>query len=72
MSDFEFQARICPICFDDHTEDTECKMTHLKRRIWQLRGIVNILADELAGFTGQTVPEEIKKARSVVDAGGER
>ena len=35
MSEYECQARICPICIDDH--EGECKVADLKKRIEQLR-----------------------------------
>ena len=45
MSDQEprihIQARICPICVDDHSENRECYLEDLKNRIATLKAEVN-------------------------------
>lgn len=35
------------------------------------KGVANILADELAKYTGTTVPQVLAKAREIVEAGKE-
>lgn len=36
-SKLEFQAWICPYCFDDHSRSSECKESDLKNQIDKLR-----------------------------------
>lgn len=36
MIEFECQARICPICHDDHSEEHECNPKWLRWRVEEL------------------------------------
>lgn len=47
--------------------ELQCALSEIvKSDIGKLRGIVNVLADKLARYTGKTVPGEIKGAESVL------
>jgi outer membrane murein-binding lipoprotein Lpp len=59
----EFQARICPTCIDDHSEDRECHIEDLKARIATLSAKVkrlqcllldvNAMAEEITNLTAK-------------------
>ena len=57
----------------DHVKQLEQTIKSLMAdndRMLELRGMVNVLADKLAEYEGSTVPDEIRKAREIVERGG--